>query len=102
MNNKSSFHVNNLCYNYKSRHGHGEVIANFYCFKENVYMCDDCTSDHKDHGHLCDSVKNHLGKLFHEWLRLHEFASNITKYQIDNILEKQKNLFKNLRTNSEI
>jgi len=49
-----------------------------------------------------DSIKNHLGRLFNEWLRLHDYATNVTQVSIDETLEKQRNLFKNLKKNSEI
>ena len=63
-----------MCHHYQSRHGHRDVVAQYYCFLEGVYICDECFNDHKEHWGMADSIKNHLGTLFNEWLRLQDYA----------------------------
>lgn len=75
--------VKNYCVHEATRHGGEAVIAQFYCFKENVFVCDDCFEDHKEHGVMADSIKNHLGRFFNEWLHLHDHAVNVTQVKLE-------------------
>lgn len=102
MSGANVLQVNSLCHHYQSRHGHREVVAQYYCFQEGIYICDECFSDHKDHNGMGDSIKNHLGRLFNEWLRLQDYANNIIQAKLNVILDKQRAFFNALVKGSKI
>jgi len=49
-----------------------------------------------------DSIKNHLGNLFNEWLHLQSHALNVSKARILQNLQKHDNFFKYLKMYSSI
>ena len=78
-------------------------MAQFYCFLENVYLCDECFEEHAYHGvEMADSIKNHLCRFFNEWLNLHDYVVNVTQRKLDAIIEKDRNMLMMLRLKSQV
>ena len=51
---------------------------------------------------MADSIKNHLGRFFNEWLSLYDHAVNVTQVKLEQNLEKDRNLFNMLKVKSQI
>ena len=49
---------------------------------------------------MADSIKNHLGRFFNEWIHLLDHAANVTQAKIEQNLEKDVKLYNMLKLKS--
>lgn len=84
----------------------GAPVAQFFCFIEGKYLCTECYQarhgDHKNVQLYCDSITNHLGRFFNEWIQLYDYLVNDLLKQLDASIDKYRSLLDYLHMFSEV